>query len=69
MEDKINYWGTLDVAARTLESIPAEFKKLYDGGRYRMRPEDIRRMGIYLRRIARSKKQVAEVLNNFKQLV
>lgn len=68
MEDKIEFWGPLSVTARTLGDLPEKFQKLYDGGRYRMRPEDIRRMGILLRQIAAANRKVGSTLKLFKEI-
>lgn len=68
MENKITCWGTLDTAARTLEDIPTPLMNLYNRGEYRMRPDDVKRMEAYLKRIATSTKQIKAVAALFKQL-
>ncbi len=68
MEKDIRFWGTLDVAARTLESIPEPFQALYDRQDYRMRPDDVIRMEKYLRRIVKATKGTKKVMKLFKQL-
>lgn len=66
--NKVTCWGALDVSARTLEGLTDEFQRLYDNGNYRMRPEDVRRMGILLRRISAANRKVGGTLKQFKAL-
>lgn len=68
MENKILFWGTLDVAARTLEDIPAPFLDLYERGEYRMRAEDVKRMEAYLKRTTHSVAKIRKTLNLFKAI-
>lgn len=68
MENKITFWGTLDVAARTVEEIPPKFDELWKAGQYRMRPEDVKRMKAYLSRLATAERKVKATLKMFDSL-
>lgn len=68
MENKITFWGTLDVAARTLEGIPGSFAELWKGAQYRMRPDDVKRMKTYLSRLAAAEKEIKATLKMFDNL-
>lgn len=68
MENKVTFWGTLDVTARSLEEVPNPFQNLFNRGEYRMREEDVKRMESYLRRIATSLKQTRHTLSLFKSI-
>lgn len=68
MDDKLTFFGALDVVARTLEDIPESFQRLYDKGTYRMRKEDIARMQKYLRRIGAASGGTRRILSKFKSI-
>lgn len=68
MEEKISFWGALDVTARTLEDLTEPFQALYDKGDYRMRPGDIHRMLVYLKRIHQSEVKIKKTLSLFKKI-
>lgn len=68
MSEKVAFWGTLDVSARTLEEIPKDFQSLYDAGHHRMRPDDVKRMKNYLTRIRRADRKISATLKMFDNL-
>lgn len=67
-ENTIQFWGTLDVAVRTVEDIPQPFQQLWDKAEYRMRPDDVKRLKKYLTRMAVAEKKVKATLKLFEGL-
>lgn len=67
--NKIDFWGHLDVAARTLEDIQKSFNALWNSEEYRMKEADILRMSEYLARVRKSEKDIREVLKLFTPLI
>lgn len=67
-ENTIQFWGTLDVAVRTVEDIPKPFQDLWDGAEYRMRPGDVVRLKKYLARMAVAEKKIKATLKMFDNL-
>lgn len=63
--DRITFWGSLDVAARTMEDIPEPFQELWDEGHFRMRAEDIKRLRVYLLRIHRADRKISAIIKCF----
>ena len=68
MENKILFWGPLDVSARTAEEIAPQFDELWKSGHYRMRPEDVKRMKKYLTRLAVAERKIKATLKMFDNL-
>lgn len=68
MENGFNGYGTLDVAARTLEDLPLPFQKLYDEGEVRIKPENLARIEKYLKRINKSTREIKKTVELFKKL-
>jgi hypothetical protein len=62
-------YGALDISAREMEMGSKCFQELWDGGHYRMRPEDIERMKKYLKQIARAMKNTKVTLKLFEGVV
>lgn len=67
METKIK-WGSLDVAARTLEEVPMPLQSLYDSQEYRMKPEDVKRLESYLKRYNQQIVKIKSTLKLFKAI-
>lgn len=63
-----SFYGTLDVAARTLEDLVPKFQALWDSAQARMRPDDVKRMKTYLSRVAAAEKQIKATLKMFDDL-
>ena len=60
--------GRLDQIAFMLEQIAPHCASLYNGGRYRMTPEECKRMAEELSRIRVSHSQIRDVLKLFEEL-
>ena len=67
-ENKIKFWGDVDLANQTLQGISTQFEKLWVGGEYRMRPSDVERLTKYIKEIKESQKKVCSVLSSFEKL-
>lgn len=68
MNEEKEFYGPLDVCTRTLEEIVPLFKAQFDGGKKRMRSEDIARMKKYLGRINRAHLEIKATLKEFELL-
>lgn len=70
MPEKNNYhFGEIDQCVRILEMIAPSYEKMWEAGVYRMRPEDIKRLGEYLSRIKLSHSRLRDTLKLFEQLI
>lgn len=63
--DRKSFYGDLDVACRTLETIIGPFGKMWENGTDRIRPEDVARMKKYLRRASTALKEIRSTMVKF----
>lgn len=68
MDEKIKFYGALDVSARMLDDIVPELEALWQGGNYHMKPEELKRIAGYLSRIKVSHSRLRDTLKLFERL-